>query len=312
MMPSPLFTHISSYQCMSTLVRQAVDSWPEHATFLAKSLLEHSNDDLAQLERLSNNIITLAEDSLSEYLESYRWMCEVFNDEQIYFVRNKKYRYASFAEVNDRVYSNKVFMRKYMEGLLVSQLFWRNHAKSYIFHSNFVRGIPSGYTYLEIGPGHGLYLATVANEEGCISAEAWDISAESLAQTESSIRRMGVTKPVRLMQRDVQIIPKDQVQDIFDVIVISEVLEHLEQPDLVLRNLKLLLSPKGKILINFPINSPAPDHIFLLESLEAVQRLVEDTGLRIEMATCFPATGYTLERAMSVQATVSCAIIAGT
>jgi len=310
-MPSQLFDRIRSYEYISRLVQQAIVVWPEHAPFLVKSLISHSDSDCALLERLSRNIVLLAGDSLSEYLKSYRWMCEVFNDEQIYFVRNKKYRYASFAEVNDRVYSNKVFMQKYMEGLLVSQLFWQNHAKSYIFHSNFVRELPSGFRYLEIGPGHGLYLATVASEEGCISAEAWDISAESLAQTESSIRRMGVTKPVRLMQRDVQAIPKDQVLEKYDVIVISEVLEHLEQPDLVLRNLKLLLSPKGKILINFPINSPAPDHIFLLESLEAVQNLVEEVGLNIEVATCFPATGYTLERAMSVQATVSCAIIAG-
>lgn len=304
------FDRLSCYSGTTKLAQQTIDVWPEHAPFIEKSLLGHDDGEHILLERLSQNIITLAGDNLPQFIESYRWLCEVFNEEQIYFVRYKKYRHSSFAEVNESVYSNKEFMRKYMEGLLVSQLFWQNHAKSYIFHSNFVDSLQPGYRYLEIGPGHGLYLATVAKQSACSLAEAWDVSAESLIQTESSIERLNVTRPVKLVQRDVQAGSKDQAAEQFDVIVICEVLEHLEQPGLVLENLRSFLAPGGKILINVPINSPAPDHIFQLESMNDVVALVETAGLKIDKAVGFPATGYTLERAMAIRATVSCAIIA--
>src|SRR5262249_35608151 len=154
----------------------------------------------------------------------------------------------------------------------------------------------------------GLYLATVAGSTACREAEGWDVSPESLAQTRASLERMGVTAPVKLIARDVQA-ETDPSGEAFDVIVISEVLEHLEHPDRALRALRRFLAPSGRILVNVPVNSPAPDHIFLLDSPEAAGRLVESAGLRVRSLQAFPATGYTLARAAAARATVSCGIV---
>jgi 2-polyprenyl-3-methyl-5-hydroxy-6-metoxy-1,4-benzoquinol methylase len=292
------------------LFDKAVTLWPEHAAYLTKSLNGHLPEELDRLERLSTNIMAVAGNELPAFVESYKWLCGIFNEEQIAFMRTGKYRRSSFADADAAVYANSSYMQKYMEGLLVSQLFWNNHAKSYLFHETFIQGLKPHSRYLEIGPGHGLYLATAALEPNCEVVEAWDVSEESLLQTEASTRRMGVTKPVRLVKRDVvEAGIREEGAPTFDVIVICEVLEHLEYPARALDNLRSLLAPGGRILVNFPINSPAPDHIYLLESLEAVESMIKNAGFRIEAAQGFPTTGYSLKRAMATRATVSCAVI---
>ncbi|OAN49236.1 hypothetical protein A6A04_03735 [Paramagnetospirillum marisnigri] len=283
--------------------------WPEHEGFVATSLGGHGKGELDLLDILSARILRLAGIDLDRFIESYRWLCGVFNEEQLYFVRNGRYRCSNFAEVNAAVYSNAEFMRKYMEGLLVSQLFWQNHARSFIFFNEFIKTAVPDYRYLEVGPGHGLYLASVAADSDCAEAEAWDVSAESLAQTRASLSRMGVERPVTLVEQDVQASTLD-LERRFDIVVISEVLEHLEAPLDALNTLAAALAPAGRILVNFPINSPAPDHIYLLESLEQVVQLVEQAGLVVERAEAFPSMGYSLKRAMAVKATVSCAVVA--
>ena len=208
------------------------------------------------------------------------------------------------------VYSDVEFMKKYMEGLLVSQLYWHNHAKSYIFHNHFIDQAPSGFSYLEIGPGHGLYLAGVVMNGKCNLAEAWDLSKESLKQTNNSLIKLGVNKPVELFIRDIQTAFTPPPKKFYDLIVISEVLEHLENPQQALETLRMHLSPNGQIMINFPINSPAPDHIYLLETIDAVADLVESAGLKIKSLESYSASGYSLERATKIKATVSVLIVA--
>jgi 2-polyprenyl-3-methyl-5-hydroxy-6-metoxy-1,4-benzoquinol methylase len=304
------FEKLQEFPCTTRLVKSVIEIWPAHFNALEKSILSHDKADMPLLERLSDNILLLTADNLTEYLDSYRWMCEKFNEEQLFFFRHKRYRCSSFEEANTMVYSDTEFMKKYMEGLLVSQLYWHNHAKSYIFHSRFIDQLEPGFSYLEVGPGHGLYLSAVTKNIKCGIAEAWDFSQESLKQTNDSLVKLGVTKSVALKKRDVQEDAASPPDVLYDSIVISEVLEHLENPHLALKNLRKNLAPKGQIMINFPINSPAPDHIFLLESVDAVVSLVESSGFKVNLLKSHSASGYSLERAMQIKATVSVLITA--
>ena len=92
--------------------------------------------------------------------------------------------------------------------------------------------------------------------------------------------------------------------------IISEVLEHLEEPDRALDTLKLALKPGGRLFINVPINSPAPDHIYLLSDVAAARSLVESAGLRVTSLRAVPLTGYSLAQAEQAKATISCLIVA--
>jgi hypothetical protein len=66
-----------------------------------------------------------------------------------------------------------------------------------------------------------------------------------------------------------------------NVIVLGEILEHLEDPLKVLNKVSNHLSSGGLIWITIPINAPAIDHISLFRSKEEVFALVEKAGLEI-------------------------------
>lgn len=62
--------------------------------------------------------------------------------------------------------------------------------------------------------------------------------------------------------------------------------------------------------MNVPINSPAPDHLFLLRSTEEAVHFMKDAGFEIERAEFFPMTNHTLDQARKHQLTISACIIA--
>ena len=138
--------------------------------------------------------------------------------------------------------------------------------------------------------------------------EGWDISQQSLHLTSESIKKLGVDTTLALHQRD--ILSDEDYDGAFDGIVISEVLEHIEDPAKGITNIKKFLKPGGFIFINVPCNSPAPDHIHLFSHPDEVRSLVEEQGLDVIAFESLPMTGYTLDRAIKAKATISCWAIA--
>jgi 2-polyprenyl-3-methyl-5-hydroxy-6-metoxy-1,4-benzoquinol methylase len=296
---------------LSRLVGALVEAWPQHVSFMRGSFAGYGPEDLGRLDDLARRVLQLAGSELQSFIASYRWMCAELNKEAFYFKKHHRYRLATFEEAYAEVYSNAPFMRRYVEGILLSQVFWRNHsAASLYFQTNFLPSLPSGYRYLEIGPGHGLFLSVAAEQPACGHAEAWDVSDESLRQTAAALERLGVQRAVQLLRRDVMARQTEGTLAVFDGIAISEVLEHLERPGDALAALRRHLKPEGRIFINVPINSPAPDHIYLLSDVAAVRDLVETAGLRIDSLAAVPMTGYSVAQAEAEKATISCLIVA--
>jgi 2-polyprenyl-3-methyl-5-hydroxy-6-metoxy-1,4-benzoquinol methylase len=286
--------------------------WPLHAKYLAKSFTDYGREDLDLLETLADKITQIMGDDSDRYYKSYRWMCEIFNKEAFYFKKFKKYRIRSFEEAEKEVYSNRAFMTKYMEGLLVSQLLWKNHSSSFLFFKKkFLRSVQSDFRYLEIGPGHGLYIAAAAAQEGCVRAVGWDVSVESLRQTAHALARLGVLNKVVLDRQDLHApTPHQQLDHVFDKVAVCEVLEHLEQPREALIALRRYLAPGALLYVNVPINSPAPDHIYLLRTEKEVRSLFFEAGLTIVDFVMAPLTGYSLDQAIAADLTVNCLILA--
>lgn len=297
---------------LDRLTRAVIEAWPDHARFLRNSLAGYDAKDLDLVEDLATRVCRLAGDELDAFISSYRWMCGEMNKEALYFKKHGAYRLSSFQEADAQVYSNSAFMRRYMEGLLISQVFWRNHSAAFLFFQMaFLPRLKPGFRYLEIGPGHGLFLSVAAEHPGCARAEGWDVSEESLRQTSAALARLGLADKVGLDRQDIHAPTRGaEDQDLYDGIAICEVLEHLERPVDALRSLRRFLRPDGVLFINVPINSPAPDHIFLLRDSDEVRRMVEGAGLDILDLQLVPMTGYSLAQAERQKATINCFVLA--
>jgi len=293
---------------LADFLRCLSDAWPEHRGFIRRRFGESYSHLAETSEHLATKLQLIAGTEIRRYCDDYRWVCEILQAEELHFRRSGQYRLSRFAEAQHEVYDNPAFMERYVRGLLVTQLMWANQTGAYdIYLRRFLSGNRAAYRHLEIGPGHGLLLSEALSDPRCIEAAAWDISSSSLKATAHCLSRLGVHRVPSIERRDF-LSPGIHRND-FDSVVISEVLEHLEQPDRALSAVSNLLAPLGRAFINVPINSPAPDHIYLFRAPAEVNEAVAAAGLKIESVDLLPLTGYTLDQAMRESLTISCAII---
>ena len=102
---------------------------------------------------------------------------------------------STFAEALAEVYSNTDYMTRYMDGLLLTQSLWFNHAATFeMFLNRLLPLARSGARYLEIGPGHGLMTYFAARTPAIDTLEVWDVSSVSLAETRTALAVLGIAK----------------------------------------------------------------------------------------------------------------------
>jgi 2-polyprenyl-3-methyl-5-hydroxy-6-metoxy-1,4-benzoquinol methylase len=297
------------------LVEAVLATWPEHEKFLAKSFAGRSPRLLATTELIAELLLKVAADHgtpLARYAEDYRFLCEqIVFPEEVFFRRENRYRLSTFEEAAREVYDNAPLMTRYMSGLFMSDVLWVNHASAMDdFASVYLPAAKRGGAHLEIGPGHGmlLYLATRFGDFGSLSA--WDVSATSIAHTRHVLDLIGVGGRVDLQLQnmyDPACLANHRGR--FDTVVLSEVLEHLEQPREALEIIRDLLAPGGTVWINVPANGPAPDHLFLLRSPQEAADLIASVGLDVTRTDAFPLAGYSLERAVRNDLSISCIVV---
>jgi SAM-dependent methyltransferase len=282
---------------------------PAHFNYLEKRLSSATSRDMDVLESLASQITALAGDRLNEICQNYDFICQIVREEELYFRRNGKYRLENFVDANRLVYADTIYMGKYMDGLLLTQIYWSNHTSCYQFYRDvFLGKAKNDYDYLEIGPGHGLLLYQAIADERCRTVTGWDLSQASINHTHEALETLGANgKKPQLVLQDLYETP--QIAGSFDCIAFSEVLEHLEDPHGALLRLHQNLKPGGRLFVNVPINSPAPDHLYLLSSPDEAVEAVRKAGFEIEETAFFPMTNHTMQRALKHKLTISACII---
>jgi SAM-dependent methyltransferase len=260
-------------------------------------------------EDAASAILRLAGDDLARFAAHYRWTCDRLRDEELFFHREERYRLSTFAEADAEVYSDAEYMSKYVNGLLLSQVVWFNHAATFEMFLNRVIGLlDEPADYLEIGPGHGLMTYFAGQSPFVQTLAACDVSAVSLRDTREALDKLGLDKPIALTLADIT--DEKEMERQFGLIVASEVLEHLERPDIAIAKLRRAIAPDGRLFINVPINSPSPDHIYLLSTPQDVTDLVEAGGFSIDRMELYATQGVDIERALEDRISISAAVLA--
>jgi 2-polyprenyl-3-methyl-5-hydroxy-6-metoxy-1,4-benzoquinol methylase len=296
------------------LVDAVLTAWPEHRKFIRSSFANRSPELMDTAEVISSLICQIAESrsaTIEKLAQDYKFLCEkIVFPEELFFQREGRYRLSTFDEANREVYSNQELMSRYMSGLLVSDVLWFNHASAINDYAKvFLKSRPSG-VHLEIGPGHGMLLHLSLKYGNFSSLNAWDVSVTSIEHTRRMLELTGGADRVNLALSNLYSAgTTSNGKGRFDTIVLSEVLEHLEEPLEALRIVGDLLAPAGEVWINVPANGPAPDHLFLLRSLGEAVDLVAAAGLRVTRATSFAVGGASLERAAKDSLPISCVVV---
>jgi 2-polyprenyl-3-methyl-5-hydroxy-6-metoxy-1,4-benzoquinol methylase len=271
------------------LLQAVLDAWPQHAAFLARHFERPEGVD-PMAEALADLILKLVGPDLDQVAGDYAWMCRLFLKAQLDYRRARGVAYGDTAAIRAAFYDNAVDMRRYMNGLLVSQVTWPQHLGAQIvFRDVFLARLAPGYGYLEVGPGHGVTLALVAADPNSGSLTGCDISSTSLEMTRAALDRLGVKRPVDLRQCDICAIEKPLGS--FDAIGVSQVLELVSSPESAIRELGGMLKPGGRLFVNAPVRMIAPDHLRVWQDGSEVDTLLRSAGLAVEDSAKAPAAG---------------------
>lgn len=304
------------YPNLAKLLDEVLSSWPDHDRYLEKSFADRDGNLMRHSERLSSMIVKLAstiDGGLPNLASDYRFLCEqIVLPEELHFRRTGRYRLDNFEDALRTVYNDGPFMTRYMNGLLLSDVLWVNHCRGLQHYADsFLKDLRPGADLLEIGPGHGLLLYLACESPTIGSVSAWDISQASLDLSHHALDALRAPRPVKFEMRNIfdSSIMDAKNAGLFDAVVLSEVLEHLEHPEQAVRVLLHLCKPGGRVWINVPANSPAPDHLYLVKKPEQAEDLLRGVGFNVVGSAHYPMTGSTLERAIKQNLTITCIVV---
>ena len=238
-------------------------------------------------------------------IDAYLKMCKDMIKSQIYFMKTDKYPMDSQEQAFEAIYNSKKEMQSYMVGLALSQYLWRTHHEMFNHLKDALQiNKKNIYSYLEIGPGHGLFfkeaIKTIGND---CKYTAIDISDISLDLTKSIISFF------KLNNNNIVYINKDMVKikntDSFDFIVMGEVLEHVEDPEILLKKLNTLLHKNGQAFISTCVDCPTIDHVFHFKSISEIQDMVIKSKFDIVSEKILPVENLPMDEIRKKKITIN-------
>jgi ubiquinone/menaquinone biosynthesis C-methylase UbiE len=251
------------------------------------------------IQYLNKNEMTI------EYgVDAYLKMVNNMFKSHVKFMRTGRYPTASAEDAFNEVYSNEKEMLSYMIGLALSQYLWSTHYEMFGYlKSSLVKNKNNINKYLEIGPGHGLFLKNaidILNKNTEMTAV--DISQTSLNVSKSIITHFYPRKNISFINKDMLDLNMDSE---FDFIVMGEVIEHVEDPESLLVKISKLLSKNGRAFLSTCVNCPMIDHVYHFHTVGEIQQMFNDCGLHIESEKVLPAEKVSVAEATEKNITIN-------
>jgi ubiquinone/menaquinone biosynthesis C-methylase UbiE len=199
------------------------------------------------------------------------------------------YLLSSEREAYERVYSQgNVIGSYYLAGLLLTQALWPTHFRmSTAFREVFLRRLPSAVRIIEIGVGTGYHLRRLFEHSPGATYQGVDISPFSVefARRFAFGTDASVSASFALQNATTGLSYEDAV---FDAAICGEVLEHVEDPRGLLREIRRVLKPNAPFFMTTAIFAANIDHIYLFENAEQVREVIRDAGWQLEEEWVIP------------------------
>lgn len=224
---------------------------------------------------------------VSDYLR----MVNDMRRETAFFNQFGEYSCKSEKDAYEKFYSKGETMNYYINALMISQVLWIHHYKTLEYFDKNIKsyfGKNDKISVLDVGAGHGLYSSIIADTfVNYQKIDVFDISEASLSITEKLLGNDRIeyhkTKPIRK----------------YDVIIMGEVIEHMDYPASALIGMAEMLTDEGVMWVSTPTNAPAIDHIHLFKSVNEVYDLLHECDLN-EIEACVNRVNGTLTELVGV------------
>jgi SAM-dependent methyltransferase len=199
---------------------------------------------------------------------------------QIDFDRTGEYAPQTYDEANAAVYQADGYMTDtYLPGLLLAWYLWPHHYRQTRFFKSFVRDMArsGAKKFYEVATGTGLYSRFALQGAKEAVGVGFDISPASCTFTENHIGafRLGSRYEMRM-----QNVLEDEPEPV-DWLICVELLEHVSDGMPLLRTLRRMLKPGGKMFLATALNAPNSDHILLLKTPDEVYALLHAAGFTV-------------------------------
>ena len=239
-------------------------------------------------------------------------MCDNMLKSQICFMKTGKYPLEQQHKAFEDVYNNEKEMKPYMVGLAISQFLWSTHYDMLSFFKDTLLKENGDVisSYLEIGPGHGLYLREAMKYlNNDVKIVAVDISQISIEMTRSMMAYFYGDHFSKIKYHNIDMLDL-ALSDKYDFITMGEVLEHVNYPDKLLYKLKELLTSEGKAFVSTCVNAPAIDHVYHFKSVDEIRSKIDNCGLLIKDEKVLPVENLPLKEIEEKKITINyCAIL---
>jgi 2-polyprenyl-3-methyl-5-hydroxy-6-metoxy-1,4-benzoquinol methylase len=240
-----------------------------------------------ELSRTLNSSFLRDDQVRVEAARSYNRMCMDILREQIRFRKTGTYLLDDAHVAHQTVYSQKSVMRYYIVGLLLSYLFWPNHFQMLSFFKDHLSDIRVERC-LEVGVGHGLFTVEMMRRFPNSEVTLVDISETSVELAQEMLTTFDLdSSRVKFVLGDFLTVSLGTVG--FDLIIMGEVLEHVNDAPGFLTRARELLRPGGSIFLSTCANCPAVDHIYHFHNVDEIRALIRSVGLSIVRDTALPA-----------------------
>lgn len=260
------------------IVNKIADANPVAGKKLRKNLLRFSDEHRSRSQVFFEEYVEYLKSinkTIDFSVDCYLKMTGDMFFERVKFLESGKYSKSSYKEVEKTIYDNPDIMDYHMHGLILGQFLWPDQYTRFKFFADNLLQYKPIKRYLEVGGGHGLYVAEAVKLLGDKTEfEIIDISKSSL----NICRNMVKGARVNFVLKDIF---EYRLSEKFDFITAGEIIEHLEEPLKLLNKIREMLDDAGTIYLTTPVNAPMIDHIFLFNNIEEIRQLVSKAGFRI-------------------------------
>ena len=131
----------------------------------------------------------------------------------------------------------------------------------------------------DLGCGSGAMLCEVLKVQPGWTGYGLDISESAINYARRLAAHKGVAERLQFQTGCLMNLPF--ASNSLDVVIASEVVEHLPRPERFFEELSRVLAPGGQLLVTVPAESHTPAHIHALNSAEDLCGLIERAGLAV-------------------------------